>query len=127
MGMTIDLQLLSGHLQPYAQALGPDFIFMDDNAPCHRARKVRTWMTQQQITFMEVWPPQSPDLNPIEHVWDLLGRLMDDKKPKNLRELESRLVEEWKKISAIEIQKLIATMPDRIQAVLANKGGHTKY
>ena len=85
------LQLLSGHLQPYAQALGPDFIFMDDNAPCHRARKVRTWMTQQQITFME-WPPQSP-----EHVWDLLGRLMDDKKPKNLRELESRLVEEWKK------------------------------
>ena len=101
------LQLLSGHLQPYAQALGPDFIFMDDNAPCHRARKVRTWMTQQQITFMEVWPPQSPDLNPIEHVWDLLRRLMDDKKPKKLRELESRLVEEWK-ISAIEIQKLIA-------------------
>ena len=103
------LQLLSGHLQPYAQALWPHFIFMDDNAPCHRARKVRTWMTQQQITFMEVWPPQSPDLNPIEHVWDLLGRLMDDKKPKKLRELESRLVEEWK-ISAIEIQKLIALL-----------------
>ena len=100
---------------------------MDDNAPCHRARKVRTWMTQQQITLMEVWPPQSLDLNPIEHVWDLLGRLMDDKQPKNLRELESRLAEEWKKISAIEIQKLIATMPDRIQAVHANKGGHTKY
>ena len=82
MGMTIDLQLLSGHLQPYAQALGPDFIFMDDNAPCHRVHKVRIWMMQQQITFMEVWPPQSPDLNPIKHVWDLLGRLMDDKKPR---------------------------------------------
>ena len=46
---------------------------------------------------------------------------MDNKKPKILRELESSLVEEWKKILAIEIQKLIATMPDRIQAVLANK------
>ena len=68
-----------------------------------------------------MWTPQSPDLNPIEHVWDLLGRLMDNKKPKILRELESSLVEEWKKILAIEIQKLIATMPDRIQAVLANK------
>ena len=52
---------------------------------------------------------------------------MDDKKPNKFRELESRLVEEWKEISAIEIQKLIATMPDRIQAVLANKGGQTKY
>ena len=50
---------------------------------------------------------------------------MDDKKPKKMRELKSRLVEEWK-ISAIEIQKRIATMPDRIQAVLANIGGHTK-
>ena len=43
------------------------------------------------------------------------------------QKIESRLVEEWKKIAAIEIQKLIATMPDRIPAVLANKGGHTKY
>ena len=41
------------------------------------------------------------------------------------KKIESRLVEEWK-ISAIEIQKLIATMPDRIQAVLVNIGGHTK-
>jgi len=121
------IQLLSTHLRPYAQSLGPNFIFMDDNAPCHRARKVHTWMSSQRITFMEVWPPQSPDLNPIEHVWDMLGRLLDDKKPKNLKELKSRLVEEWGKISTTEIQKLIASMPERVQAVIAMKGGHTKY
>ena len=54
---------------------------------------------------MEVWPPQSPDLNLIEHVWDMLGTLLDDKKPRNLRELESRLIEEGKNISVIGVQK----------------------
>ena len=46
---------------------------------------------------MEVWSPQSPDLNLLEHVWDMLGTLLNDKKPRNLRELESRLIEEWKR------------------------------
>ena len=63
------LHLLSRQLLPYEQALGPELIFMDDNAPCHRAHKVRTWMTSQRITFIEVWPPHSLDLNLIEHVW----------------------------------------------------------
>ena len=83
---------------------------MDDNAPCHHARKVQTWISSQQITFMEVWSPQCPDLNPIKHVWDLLSKLLDAKKPKNLRELESRLVEEWNKMSMVEIQKLMTSM-----------------
>ena len=56
-------QGISYHLH----ALGPNFIFMDDNAPCHGIHKVRTWMRRQQITSMEVWPPEGPILNLIEH------------------------------------------------------------
>ena len=73
------------------------------------------------------WPGNSPDLNPIEHVWNILGKKMEDRKPKSLKELEERLKEEWVKISPVEIQKLIQSMPKRVAAVIAAKGGHTKY
>ena len=70
---------------------------------------------------------QSPDLNPIEHVWDLLATRMESYKPKNLNELRDRIKEEWAKISAIDVQKLILSMPESVAAVLKAKGGHTKY
>ena len=79
------------------------------------------------IKRMEVWPPQSPDLNPIEHVWNILNTRIEDYKPRNLKELEDRIMEEWKKIGAIDVQKLIASMPHRVAAVIAAKGGYTNY
>ena len=60
-------ELLSANLLPFAQSMGPQYIFMDNNAPCHRAQKVHDWMSLQNLHYMEVWPPQSSDLNPIEH------------------------------------------------------------
>ena len=100
---------------------------MDDNAPCHRAHAVIRWMSAKNVRRLEVWPPQSPDLNPIEQIWDLLGRKLDSQKPKNLAELEMNVMEEWSKISPTYIQTLISSMPHRVAAVIAAKGGHTKY
>ena len=74
---------------------------------------------------MEVWPP---DLNPIEHVWDILEAKLECCKPNNLRELEGKkLKRSVIKISAIDIQNLISSMPRHIYAVIKVKGGHTKY
>ena len=82
----VDYIVLSANLLPYMQSMGPEFIFMDDNAPCHRARAVLQWMSNNSLRRM--WPPQSPDLNPIEHVWDILADKLEQYKPKNLKELE---------------------------------------
>ena len=76
-----------------------------------------------------VWPAQSPDLSPLEHLWGYLKmRFAEYEHPSNgIHELWERSQVEWEKIPAEECQKLIESMPRRIQAVLRAKGGYTKY
>ena len=74
-----------------------------------------------------MWPPQSPDLNPIEHVWDILADKLELYKPKNLKELEEKIKFEWTKISPLQVQYLIASMPFHVAAVISAKSGHTRY
>ncbi|GBM14929.1 hypothetical protein AVEN_213272-1 [Araneus ventricosus] len=59
--------------RPFIAALGTDAIFMDDNTHPHRTRLVRSYLKSETIPQM-AWPDRSPALNPIEHVWDKLGR-----------------------------------------------------
>ncbi|GBM01683.1 hypothetical protein AVEN_271935-1 [Araneus ventricosus] len=60
--------------------MGAEFLFMDDNASPHRANIVHECLQSEDITRMD-WPAYSPDLNPIEHVWDMLDRRIAARQP----------------------------------------------
>ncbi|GFS53545.1 transposable element Tcb2 transposase [Trichonephila clavipes] len=66
-------EILRLHVIPYAGAIGDSFVFQDDNARPHRARLVENMLEAGTTQRME-WPAYSPDLNPIEHALDMLGR-----------------------------------------------------
>jgi len=122
-------QLLSDHILPFLDVLGPDlYTFQDDNASVHTARPVVWWLEENLIPSLP-WPAQSPDLNPIEHVWDFLKRAVHERHPhpQNKRELFIALKEEWVKIDQEYLEKLVNGMPRRIQAVIESKGNPTRY
>ena len=73
------------------------------------------------------WPSQSPDLNPIENLWGVLKNEVSKRQFSNKAELWSFVKEEWQKIPIETCRKLISSMPNRMQKVIENKGGHSGY
>uniref|UniRef100_A0A672Z426 MCF.2 cell line derived transforming sequence-like 2 n=1 Tax=Sphaeramia orbicularis TaxID=375764 RepID=A0A672Z426_9TELE len=102
----------------------------DDNAPIHTARIVKEWHEEHSNEVEHlVWPAQSPDLNITEHLWSVLDIQVRCRfpPPSSLKELEGILTEEWLKIPLETIHKLYESIPRRIEAVIAAKGGPTPY
>ncbi|GBM11306.1 hypothetical protein AVEN_13549-1 [Araneus ventricosus] len=101
---------------------------MDDNARHHRANIVGECLQSEDITRMD-WPAYSPDLNPIQHVWDMLGRRIAARQPPPtcLPELRRALLDEWCNIPQDQIDNLTLSMPRRCKACIASSGRHTPY
>ena len=113
---------------PAMQALGPGAMLQDDNARPHRARVVNDFLAEQQVIRMD-WPACSPDLNPIEHAWDVLGRRIREHHPpaENLNQLFQFLRQEWNLIPQLTLRRLVDSMRQRCLACIRARGGHTEY
>jgi len=108
------------------EKMAPGWIFQQDNDPKHTSRLVSKWIMDNGIDLLQ-WPAQSPDLNPIEHLWEELDRRIRTHKFSKLDDLMSALEAEWSKIPLDRIIKLVDSMPARCAAVIASKGYGTKY
>ena len=101
--------------------------FQDDSAPCHRAKKVNEFLATTGVNVLQ-WPGNSPDLNPIENCWQVIGVKLAAKKLRNKRELQEAIIRVWNyELSRDYIHTLIKSMPARIKAVIKARGGTTKY
>lgn len=130
-GLTSDRyisDILLEHVVPYAGYIGDGFLLMHDNARCHTSHATTEYLEEVGIATLD-WPALSPDLNPIEHVWDELKRRVRSRNPapSTVNELKSALIEEWEGIPQASIQKLITSIKNRLRAVIRARGGNTKY
>ena len=103
-------------------------VFQQDNDCKHTSRKTKNYFEEHDIPVMK-WPAQSPDLNPIEHLWNHLKRKLGEyeEPPRGMTELWERTAKEWNAIPKEVVQNLIESMPRRVEAVIEAKGGYIKY
>ena len=122
------IEVLENALKPSIELLTNDenFMFQQDNAPCHTANVVKAWFDENSIEVLS-WPARSPDLSPIEHIWSYLDRKLCEKQPRTLAELEVALVELWNDVPASMCENLIESMPRRVKLCIQAKGGYFKY
>ena len=100
-------EIMQTHVVPYFNA-HPDWTLMHDNARPHVARIYQQLLADNNIRVLD-WPPYSPDMNPIEHVWDMLSRQMQRRVPAPTTNAQLR--QEWRAIPRRQLDNILVSMP----------------
>ena len=123
------VDILRSIILPYARpAFEDNFVLVQANASYHTASQTRCFLTQEQVEVMP-WPVNSPDMNPIEHVWDQMDIYTRDMAtpPTHLDELRQAVQQAWDAVTVGSTQTLVNWMPRRVRVLLDAHGDHTRY
>ncbi|GFU17211.1 transposable element Tcb1 transposase [Trichonephila clavipes] len=121
-------EVLLPHVRLFRGAVGDEFVFMDDNATCHRTLAVQDCLDSEGIQRL-VWPERSPNLNPNANVWDALGRQVTGRNypPTNKNTLIRSLTEEWDKLPQQLLDNVVQSRVRRVECCITLHGGHIPY
>ena len=101
--------------------------FQHDGAPVHTAKICKDWLKDNEVNVL-TWPPQSPDLNPIENMWSFMKTELEEYDTRSIPKLQDAIKKLWCRDMKLEVFiKYANSMPDRIKEVIKNKGGTTHY
>ena len=105
-----------------------NWLLADDNDRPHRARVVDDYLHEQDIIRMD-WAPYRPDMNSIEHIWNEIGRGLEELDPQsvNLRQLGVVVQHLWQQIPLERVQTLVSSMPRGVRALVDVRGSSTRY
>jgi hypothetical protein len=122
-------RILIPHVKPWIQSNFSDndyIVFMQDGAPCHTAKTVQKWLFENVPYWpKEVWPPSSPDLNPLDFsIWAYVQARACAQQHPNIDSLKVSVTKEWTKMSEDFIQTVCAQFRPRIEAVIEAEGGY---
>jgi hypothetical protein len=99
---------------------------LQDNDPKHTSKTNMAYLENQNIEVLN-FPSYSPDMNPIENLWNELNVMTKHRKCKNEKELFQLLKQAWNTIAKKKLHDLVKSMPRRLNAVIKAKGAPTKY
>lgn len=121
------VKVLEENLKPSLRKMNmKGHIFQQDNDPKHTSKVAKRYFQSKKIKMIE-FPPQSPDLNPIEHLWTILDEKIPLNSRRNLNDFWAGMQTAWDTIPHQMLHNLVESMPKRLMAVIENHGGHTKY
>jgi hypothetical protein len=125
------LKMLEDHL--FVALEDPDdsddeMTYMQDGASYHTAPLIKNWLDKNEVNYID-WPPQSPDLNPIENIWACVRNELWNRRAmiRNSNDTWRFTLEIFTSITLVYIRKLYNSMPKRLESVIQLKGNRTNY
>ena len=134
--------IMENEMLPFARERMPEgWLYQQDNDPKYTSqlmmgavrrlpdgRKLRLpgWFSINGVRVIK-WPANSPDLNPIEHLWMMVKQKLAGKRFDSKNELWEAVKEAWRNVTLDKLIALVNSMPNRINSVIRARGGYTKY